>query len=489
MSVRVEYYDVAVGAAEDAAITATGDTPALNDLTKLPFGAGGTGDIITTSHNQWVLDGTRVPRDGVPISFLTVQPSNAQCNFSTAPTITIEFDARYTSQGISLFFLGDAWCTSLNIKWYRGNTQLSSMNFTPTALACFCENAVESYDKVVITLNKTSLPSRRLMLDKILFGVLRSFDRSAFRSGSIKVLQEIDPTSRELAANALDMTLNSPSPVEYLFQYRQPVTAYDDNTLIGVFYVDKADRLGEKLYAISCIDAVGLLGDDLYPDMVLNDANAYALAQSICQGYDLTMEATLQGKTVKGVLVGKTRREALQQLCFAIGAVADTSGDTGIKIFKLPTTGAINIPTSRARSPKVIAEAVVTAVQLTAHSYSTTSSSGAEEITINGVTYYDTKTVTTVANPLATASDKPNVIAVSDATLISTDNVAEIAQLLYDQATRRETADLKFHVATETMGDLVTVPTWWGDTVTGNLVKATLTLSSFVLADAEVRGT
>lgn len=487
--IRVEYYDVAVGAAEDAAITTTGGTPNYGDQNRLPFGSGANGNIIMTAHNQWVLDGTRVPRETVSVSFITLNQSNSNSTFATAPTITINFDSRYTSQGITLFFVGDAWCTSLNIKWYRGNTQLANQDFTPTGLTVFCERTVESYDRVVITLNKTSLPNRRLILDKILFGVLRSFDRSAFRSGSVKVLQEIDPTSRELAANALDMTLCAPSNVEFLFQYRQPVTVYDDTTLIGVFYVDSAERRSEDLYDITCTDAVGLMGDDLYPDSVLVNASAYGLAQNICQGYELTMAAALMNKTVSGVLVGLTRRQALQQLCFAIGAVADTSGDTGIKIFALPTTSPKTVPQSRARNPKVIQESVVTEVRLTAHSYSTTETSGTDEITINGEKYYDTKTVTVITNPLATASDKPNVISVDDATLISPSNVEEIAQLLYDQATRRETADLKFRVTNEQVGDLVTVPTWWGDNLTGSYTKATLTLSSFILADAEVRGT
>ena len=482
--IRIDYYDVAVGAAEDASITAAGCV-AFADPSRLPFGSNGTGDIIQLAHNNWTLDGTRVPRDGIPVSYMTAAQSNSSCNFTTQPTITIELDNQYTAQGLTLFFLGDAWCSALNIKWYRGNTQLASENYSPTGLTAVCEKSVTAFNKIVITLNSTSLPNRRLMLDKILFGLLRSFGRGEFRSGSVKVIQEIDPTSRSIVANSMDIRLSSQNPVDYIFQYRQPMYAYDGDQLIGAFYVAKAERQSETLYDIACTDAVGLMDDDVFPDTAyLSGINAYALAQTICQGYPLTMDASLQSKTVTGVIVGQTRRGALQKLCIAIGAVADTSNDMGIKIFPLEQSTAKVIPASRARTPSVAREPTVTAVMLAAHSYNTIA--GDEEITINGVKYYDTKTITTITNPTAVASDKPNVISIEDATLVSSDNVGEIAQWLFDELTRSERASLKFHVNTEVLGDLVTIPTLWGDSVTGHYIRGSLTLSSFILSDAEV---
>lgn len=487
---RIEYQDVAPNAAEDAAVTATGADSESNPAL-LPFGSGNSGNFAALEDNFWTLDGSMEIHDDEGVALWSSSLSGANCSFSTPPTVTVTFDSRYTSLGISLTFHGDSWCDDLNIKWYQGNTLLADEDFIPDGLQYFCDEAVTAYDKVVITFNRMTLPYRRLRLDRILFGIVRVFDRSEIGSGSIKVVQEIDPTSRTLAANTLDWTLRSKSPVEYMFQFRQPVVAYDNDSLVGIFYIDDAKRIGGRIYDIACEDAIGIMDADPFPDTAYTSiTNAYTLAQTICAGYPLEMESSLQSKTVKGVLVGCTRRQALQQLCFAIGAVADTSGSNSIKIYRLPTSNAKVIPPTRKRvGMKVTTEPIVTQVNLTAHSYSTRSSAGAEEITINGTKYYDAKTVTTINNPDATATDKPNVVSVDNATLISPSNVAEIAQLLYDEVSRRDIASFKFHVDGEVIGDLVEATTAWGDTVEGHYVKATLTLSSFVLSDAEVRGT
>ena len=488
MSVRIEYHDVAPDAAEDATVTATGAT-SDSVPSAIPFGEGSQ-KFATLELNAWALDGSVVIQDGEPVSFWSSALSDANGDFQTAPTITITLGNRYTSQGISFVFRGDAWCNDLQIVWYQGNSVLDTKTFHPDAMTYFCENPVVAYDKLVITFNSMSLPNRRLKLDQILFGLIRIFYRDELRSGSVKILQEIDPTSRELAANAMDFTISSKEPIEFMFQWRQPIYAYDDSNLIGIFYVDDSNRISSRIYSVTCTDAIGILDNSPFPDTAyINAKNALTLAQEICEGYTVDMDTALQSKTVKGVIVGKSRRGALQQLCFAIGAVADTSGINGIKIRKLQTSDAKTIPPSRTRTGTTIRKApIVTEVNLTAHSYSTRSAAGAEQVIINGVTYYDTQTVTTITNPDATASDKPQVVSVADATLISSTNVAEIAQLLYDELTRRDIVQLKFRIADETLGDLVEVSTPWGDTVEGHYIKGTLTLSSFVLSDSEVMG-
>jgi hypothetical protein len=48
--------------------------------------------------------------------------------------------------------------------------------------------------------------------------------------------------------------------VEYLFQLKQPVLAYNGSNLSGVFYIDdQAKRTAENLYTIPCCDAIGVL--------------------------------------------------------------------------------------------------------------------------------------------------------------------------------------------------------------------------------------
>ena len=488
MSVKIVYQDIAPGAAEDASVAASGEH-AYSDPSLLPFGAGNGASYVTLEKNRWLLDGSFDFYDGGAVSFWSDALSDDDGAFSTPPTITIDFDERYTSLGIYLESGGDAWISALSIAWYQGSTELASEDFTPDGLSYFCEHAVTAYDRVVLTIRKTSLPHRRARLDRIMFGIVRTFLRDELRSGSVKVIQEIDPTSRTLAANALDWTLSSRNEVEYLFQAKQPVYAYDGNVLIGAFYITDSDRLRGKLYDITCTDAIGVLDDDPFPDAYYSGANAYTLATDICQGFTVEMDAALKEKTVKGVISGKTRRGALQQLCFALGSVADTSGTDTIRIYTLASDTPAAIPASRTRIGGTVRTApIVTAVRLTAHAWSTSQSSG-QQVTINGVTYYDTQTVITINNPDVTANDKPNVVEVKNATLVSPDIAAALAQHLYDWCTLRDTHSLKFRLSGELPGDYVQTVTPWGNTLTGHYVRGSITLSGFALADAEVIGT
>lgn len=484
MSVKLIYEDIAVGAADDAAMSTEGaeeiSTPSL-----LPFGSDNDKDYALLEHNSWFLDGSRTAYDNGVVSFWSKALSGADCAFSVPPSVTATFDEKYSSMGIYLRFGEFNYCTEVVARWYSGNTLLSEMTFYPNGANYFCENAVEAYNKVEIVFKKTNLPYWRARLDSIVFGIVREYVRSDLRR--VAVTQEINLISREMAENVLDWTLSDRRGVDYMFQRRQSVSAYDGNVLIGTFYITTSDRKSAGIYDVSCTDAIGLLGESMFPDAVYTNKNALELAMDICEDFTVEMDSALKAKTVTGILQGKTRREALQQLCFAVGAVADTSGTASIKIFVPPTSGNIEIKEDRARTGGSLStSAIVTAVKLTAHSYSTSGSG--DSVTVNGVTYYDTKTVVTINNPNVTALDRANVVEINDATLISASNVNEIAQRMYDYYMRRYTQRIKFRLDGEKVGDFVKTVTPWGDTITGNITRATIVLSGIALADAEIVG-
>lgn len=485
MSVKIVYRDIAPNAAEDASVSASGYDTAKSNLALLPFGAENEKQYATLETNLWTLDGAYSIYDNGDISFWSADLTDDSGDFATSPTITIDFDEQYTSLGITLVFGGDTWCNDISIAWYQGETLLDSKSFTPDSMNYYCENTVEAYSKLIITLNGTALPRRRAKVDKIIFGAERTFLRNELRR--VQITEQIDITGRETPANAMDWVLNSLSDVSYIFQFKQPVYAYDGSELYGIFYVDKADRDDDNLYDVICTDAIGVLDSYSWADAYYSNVNAATLITSICDGFDVDIDASLQNKTVTGILKGLTRRRALQNVCFAIGAIADTSHSDAIRIFPLDDSTAKEVPDDRTREgSSVETEKPVTQVRLTVHSYSTTQSADAEAIEVNGTTYYDTKTVKVIDNPNVTASDRPNVIKVENAYLVTSSNGDEIAQLLYDTAMRTSKHKLKFRVVDEKMGEYLETVTPWDDTVTGYYTHATVTLSGFALSDAEV---
>lgn len=485
MSVKLIYKDIAVGADEDAEMSATGQD-AISALALLPFGDENLKPYTTLEHNMWLLNGSKIIYDGDTYAFWSEEISGADGYFATPPEITAIMDEQYNSLGVYLDFGSMNYCSEVEIVWYQGSTVLAQKTFYPDALQYFCSEKVTSYNKVVLRLIRTRHPKRRARLNGIYFGITRIFRRDELRS--VRVTQQINLISKELPENVLDWQLNSAEVADYMFQLKQPVEAYDGDALIGTFYVKSSNRKSARVYDISCTDAIGVLDEEAFPDTFCSGKNALELAQNICGDFEIEMDEVLQSKTVTGPLTKMTRRQALQQLCFAIGAVADTSGVRVIKIFVPPSANAKIISSNRVRVGGSVKKGdVVTAVQLTAHSYSTSGSGGYTEI--GGVKYYDTTTVHSLANPDATAADKKNVISISDATLISSANVAEILQRVFDFYMLRNTHNVSFRLEGEQMGDYVSTPTNWGEMVTGNLTRATIVLSGISVATSEVIGT
>ena len=320
MSSKLIYRDVAVGAAEDAAVTASG-AHSMSDVSLLPSGAN-TPPLCIVEHNFWRLNGTHMIYDGQAISFLSSAVSGSNCEFSETPKIRVDFDNNYTTLGISLKFSPDTgdYCKQVTITWYQGETHLASHVFTPDSANYFCEKTVSAFNRVDISLDKTSLPLRRARLDQIVFGIIREFRWNEI--GSVTIKQEVDPISAELAINYLDWMLRSNSDTEYIFQLKQPVEAYHNNELVGVFYVDNIpERTGVGDYSVECQDALGVLDNyEWTGKMYTADTPFSSVVNEIVGGaFEVDIETSLASATIKGYIPDGTRREALQQAAFIVG--------------------------------------------------------------------------------------------------------------------------------------------------------------------------
>ena len=484
MSVRIVYQDIAPDAAEDAAISST-DAAAISALALLPFSAART-NYPSLERNRWALSGAHRAVQNPQIAFWSDEISDDAGNFNDPPEITATFAQSYTSTGITLVTGAEEWCALVRVAWFRDTQQLAEQLFSPDGPTYFCEKTVEGWNRITVTLLRTALPYRRARLDALIFGALRVFGIDEL--SDVKAIFEVDPTSRTLAENTLDWNLISHKTVGFLFQDKQPVEAYDGDRLLGTFYVTDSDRAAERRYKITCTDAIGVLGDEPYPDQVVANKNALALAVEICAPFTVEMEDTFQNESISGAFKGYTRRQALQQLCFRLGAVADTSGTDVIRIFSLKGYGATMIGTDKVRlsGNSVKTDDLVTAIRVTTHSYATTGTTG--EIEIGGVKYYDTQVVHTLTNPDAVSSDKPNVIDIKDATLVTEAQVDEILSRLFSYYTRRQTMQLKFRMAGELAGDYVRAQTNWGAMVGGVLKRAVVSIKGFAVAEGEIVG-
>lgn len=487
MSVRIVYQDIAAGAAEDAAVQAPGAQP-FAEPARLPFGVD-PAPLASLEHNSWLLDGSREILNGHPVSFWSKSMSGPDGVFETPPEITLAFDQRYTSPGLLLRFdpaSGD-YCTQVSIQWRRGDSVLAEAEFAPDGPEYFCSRTVEAYDGLTLRFLATSLPYRYAKLSQVVFGVARVFRRDELRD--VRITQEASIISSEIAVNTLDFTLDSEADVAYMFQFKQPVYAYDGENLTGVFYIRDSTHRSQGLYSVSCMDAIGVLDEDRFPGGMYSGYPAKTLLEEILGGhFDLDLDASLSAAPVTGYLPSGTRRQALQQVAFALCAVADTSGTESVRVYRDRENTPSRLPLNRAyEGGTVETAAIVTAVRVTAHSYRA-AGSGNDTVEVNGTTYYHETAVTTIQNPRATASDKQNVIEVDGATLVNPSNAAAVAQHIYDYYMKRDRQKIRIVMNGERPGDRIAAPTPWGTTISGYITRMDITLSGIAAADCEIVG-
>lgn len=474
---KIVYRDIAPKAADDVAVTSA-DATGQSNVSLLPDGVEPK-LTISLEPGYWGLNGSFRYAWSQPVAFQSTQMSGADGTFTKKPTITMTFSMRHTSTGLTFVFdkANGGYCTSMTIVWYQGNTKLAEQNFTPDSPKFVCNKTVHHYDRIVVTLNKTSLPHRYARLQHIIFGIYREFGMSDIRAASI--VNQTGLISQEIPVSTMKWTLDNRSNIEYMFQFKQPVEVSNDDNLIGVYYIDGYTRTSQSVYDIDCYDAMGVLGENHFDGGYYNKKSTKELLEEIVGGdFDIEYDPDVVDVQRTGIINPCTKREAIQQVLFAWGVCASTDGRSTIRIFNFPSTGKNVSPSQTYEGVSTNVASIVTEVRVTAHKYTAKSDGG----------YEDTTTVYSVKNPNVGTTDKQNVITVDSATLISTDIGQQTAQWVFDYYMRRNTSNATIVWKGERLGDYLSLPNAWGETSSGNVSKLEIKLSNTVAAGLECVG-
>lgn len=482
VDIRITYNDVAPYAADDATYTSTGaesfsDFDLNAPASRVP--------IASLEDDLWLLDGTYdVLEDDDTVPFWSSSLSNASGSFSTAPKITISFSGYHSSVGLTLIFdpATGNYCSEVGIVWKRDGSTIESGTFYPDGTTYFCNQPVDLFDSIEITLTKTSVGYRRARVNQIVFGMIH--DMGAESLEEVTATSELSLLSLELPYSQLTFGIRTDEDVTFMFQNRQPVELYKDG-LIGVYYFSRYQRKKAGLYTVTAYDALGVLAEQQWQGQAyLSGVSAKTLLENIVDGqFPIEYATDVVDATLTGVLLDQSRRDAIQQVLFAWG-VCLTCRAGRIQIFNPPATGAKEIGEAGTFIDGVINEALpITAVNVVAHTY-TQSSSGV--IQIGGDRYNESKTIYTVTNPLTLVGSKPNVKSIENATLVSTDNGQAIAQRVFEYLMRLRSLDTSILYDGEGLADLLTIPAPSGEEITGNIEKMTLHFSGITVAQVRL---
>lgn len=482
---KVVYKDVAPGADRNAQVAASGYS-ADSVLTRLPFGVDPEA-VATLERNNWRLNGMFQLRASQPVALWSSAQSGSDGRFAAPPTITCSFSNQYSSTGITVVFdrAAGGYCSEINVKWYQGGTLKADVDFHPDSTSYYCEQTVTSYDKIVITLNRTAIPNRYAKVEHILFGVFRQFGMTDLRSAS--VVNEMDGIAESLPVSTFRWQLDSRENVDFLFQLKQPMEIYNDANLLGVYYIDSHNRKTDSIYDVECYDAIGVLGESAFPGGVYSGKSAKALlAEIVGEDFSIEYAADVADTNLTGIIEdGGTKRDAIQQVLFAWGVCMSTDGADVLKVFNLDTSMSEIGKNRTYPGTSIKTASIVTEVRVIAHTYTQSTNGNVE---VGGVKYDDTKATYSVTNPDVTANDKQNVKEFRSATLVSPSNAQAVAQRIYNWYQRRSTVSAKIVWGGESLGDFVSFPNSWDGLSAGNITKMEIKLSNTVVAKCEAVG-
>lgn len=526
------------------------DNSSFADINALKQEEVNISDYGTLELNQFVLDGTKqiLPDDLNDCGFALLGTDLSSVSLTrNSVTLNVTFADKHKSLGVTFNFAND-YPETIHITWFYNTTVLDGITYHPDSPEYFCENKVDGYNKLTVVFTGSKIPYRYLRLDGIAFGANITIGSDKIKSATI--LEEVNPISNEISINNLDFTmfdesedfntLNPRGRYELLLR-GQKVTVrefIDDMVLqMGTFYLDSWDSDKQCFITFNAVDAIGRLGTTkFYKGRIYNQERAGIILDEIFESatwskYEIS--ADVYNTLLSGYIPICSHREALQQVLFALRAVADCSRSDKIKIYRTEAAADLKVLYNRKfEGGKVGVRNYVSAVDLTMHEYklgaeskqlfngtlstgtslitfsapsSIQSISGGTlgeygvnyayvtvsadaEVTITGYEYIDNTSILTINNKNTLTGAADNVITVKDATLISKYNVYLVANHLMDYYALQREANQRFICEAERSGRWISMKSQYGRFVTGSITKMSLDLTGGFIADATIIG-
>ncbi|MBP3480166.1 MAG: hypothetical protein J6K66_01005 [Clostridia bacterium] len=489
MPIRIVYRDVALETDDKATVTASTAT-GFSDKAKIISGVE-TPAIATFEPNGWGLSHDYQTRKNQQFAFWSVTLSDAQCIFANPPTITVSFTEQYTATGLSIRFAPNSgdYCKKINVVWYQGTTVKYTQTYTADTTNFVINQTVEAFDKIVFVFSETGLPRKRCKIEQILIGVIREFDAKEIKSFSS--IHEVSLVSETIPINIMDAGIHSADNIDYIFQRKQEVKAYDGESLIGTYYIEKSKKLGSVDYTLSCQDAVGLLEKQLQPGgLWLTDTALTTILSDIFGDTAIfNIDSAYSDSTLRGYIEpNTTKRAALQQIAFALGAVVDTSGTDKIKIFPPPVDYSASISTAKTYTGGNVEKSdTVTEVTVTAYIISDERPGDNDEsIEYNGVKYKYYTDTKHALNPNTVSSDPENKKKFDKMYLCNLSNAQTLANNIMSYYQRRDKYNFRHVLDSQELSRKYSVKLPWGDLSSGNIIKMSVITSGITASDTEM---
>ena len=336
--------------------------------------------------------------------------------------------------------------------------------------------------------------------------------------------------SDSLEANSLTVTVFSHDKAIMGFAKNDKVEYFRDGRRVGVYYLQTVERVGSDAYTLSALSALGRLITMRHAGGIYTGQTVAEVVPQICAPVAVMIESVYASRQLYGYLPysnpdkekgnGRSARDSLSQVLFAIGASLGTDENGVMRVEKLwdGVSAMITADQINEDSCSTVYETPVSAVEITEHQwvksqdtvtlFEGTAEDGAlvtfedpaHSLTAEGFTIIEqgdnyailsagTGTLTgksynhltRIVRRTVTDGAEENVVTVSDATLVSLTNSVDVAKRMADYYRHRETIRVDVEPGTERAGRVVRIFHPWDKKMVQACVESRETVISGIL--------
>lgn len=336
--------------------------------------------------------------------------------------------------------------------------------------------------------------------------------------------------SDSLEANSLTVTVFSNDKAIMGFAKNDKVEYFQNGRRVGVYYLQTVERVGSAAYTLSALSALGRLITMRHVGGIYTGQTVAEVVPQICGPVAVMIESVYASRKLYGYLPysnpdtrtgnGRSARDNLSQVLFAIGASLGTDENGVMRVEKLwdGVSATITADQINEDACATVYETPVSAVEITEHQWvksqdAVTLFEGTAEdgtlvtfedpahcLTAEGFTITEqgdnyailsagTGTLTgkrynhltRIVRRTVTEGAEENVVTVSDATLVSLTNSVDVAKRMADYYSHRETIRVDVEPGTERAGRVVQIFHPWDKKMVQACVESRETVISGIL--------
>lgn len=336
--------------------------------------------------------------------------------------------------------------------------------------------------------------------------------------------------SDSLEANSFTVTVFSSDKAIMGFAKNDKVEYFRDGRRVGVYYLQTVERVGSAAYTLSALSALGRLITMRHVGGIYTGQTVAEVVPQICGPVAVMIESVYASRKLYGYLPysnpdtrtgnGRSARDNLSQVLFAIGASLGTDENGVMRVEKLwdGISAAVTADQINEDSCSTVYETPVSAVEITEHQwvksqdtvtlFEGTAEDGAlvtfenpaHSLTAEGfaiteqgdnyailsagtgtLTGKSYNHLTRIVRRTVTDGAEENVVTVSDATLVSLTNSVDVAKRMADYYRHRETIRVDVEPGTERAGRVVQIFHPWDKEMVQACVESRETVISGIL--------